>query len=203
VAEGRHSAARAALAGAAERARREGQHSLEAAALHDLARLGDAASVRERTAALAATVQGELMAARALHVDGLAHDDGDRLDAAAGSFAALDCHLFAAEAAVAAATAHRRGGAARRAAASELVARSHAERCEGAATPALRSTPAAPELTRREQEVAGLAASGRSNREIADELVVSVRTVENHLQRVYAKVGVRSREELARALDPG
>jgi DNA-binding CsgD family transcriptional regulator len=58
------------------------------------------------------------------------------------------------------------------------------------------------ELTRREHEVAGLAAQGRSNREIADQLVVSVRTVENHLQRVYAKLGVSSRDELGATLGP-
>jgi DNA-binding CsgD family transcriptional regulator len=57
-------------------------------------------------------------------------------------------------------------------------------------------------LTRREREVAGLAAQGRTNRDIADELVVSVRTVENHLQRVYAKLGVGSRDELRVALEP-
>jgi DNA-binding CsgD family transcriptional regulator len=48
--------------------------------------------------------------------------------------------------------------------------------------------------------VARLAATGRSNREIAEELVVSVRTVENHLQRAYDKLGISGRDELAAAL---
>lgn len=52
-------------------------------------------------------------------------------------------------------------------------------------------------LTKREREVAALAADGASNQAIADQLVISVRTVENHLQRCYAKLGVRSRTELA------
>jgi DNA-binding CsgD family transcriptional regulator len=55
-------------------------------------------------------------------------------------------------------------------------------------------------LTRREREVAGLAAAGASSREIAAKLVLSVRTVDNHLQNVYSKLGVASRDELARVL---
>jgi DNA-binding CsgD family transcriptional regulator len=51
-------------------------------------------------------------------------------------------------------------------------------------------------LTARESETAALAARGRTNREIADGLVVSVRTVESHLGRVYRKLGVTSRQEL-------
>jgi len=45
-----------------------------------------------------------------------------------------------------------------------------------------------------------MAASGRSNKEIADDLFLSVRTVANRLQRVYEKLGVSSRTELASAL---
>jgi DNA-binding NarL/FixJ family response regulator len=56
-------------------------------------------------------------------------------------------------------------------------------------------------LTDAEQRVARLAASGLRNREIADQLVMSVRTVEGHLSSVYAKVGVRSRTELALFFD--
>lgn len=56
--------------------------------------------------------------------------------------------------------------------------------------------PAAPEdlgLSDREAEVMGLIAQGRSNREIARELVVSEKTVKNHVNRVFAKLGVPSR----------
>jgi len=64
--------------------------------------------------------------------------------------------------------------------------------------------PASGELTQAEGRVAQLAAAGRSNREIAAELVVTVRTVETHLTHVYGKLGVRSRAELAAkvAADP-
>jgi DNA-binding CsgD family transcriptional regulator len=56
------------------------------------------------------------------------------------------------------------------------------------------------ELTPTEQRVAELAAEGRSNREIATELFVSERTVESNLTRVYRKLGIRSRTQLARRL---
>lgn len=55
-------------------------------------------------------------------------------------------------------------------------------------------------LTPSEQRVAMLVAEGRTNREVAASLVVAERTVEGHLSRVYAKLGIRSRTELARRL---
>lgn len=57
------------------------------------------------------------------------------------------------------------------------------------------------QLTEAEARVAKLAAAGRTNREIADTLFMSVRTVEGHLSRAYAKLGVRSRTELALFFD--
>ncbi|YCH18609.1 LuxR C-terminal-related transcriptional regulator [Arthrobacter sp. D1-29] len=55
-------------------------------------------------------------------------------------------------------------------------------------------------LTRREQDIVELALQGLTDREIAQRLMVSVRTVEGHLYRTYVKLGVRSRDELASAL---
>jgi DNA-binding CsgD family transcriptional regulator len=53
-------------------------------------------------------------------------------------------------------------------------------------------------LTAREHEIAELVAAGRTTREIAQELVLSPRTIEAHLRNIYAKLGVRSRVELTR-----
>ncbi len=53
------------------------------------------------------------------------------------------------------------------------------------------------DLTDTEQRIAGLVAAGRRNREVASELYLSVRTVEGHLVKIYRKLGVRSRSELA------
>ncbi len=57
------------------------------------------------------------------------------------------------------------------------------------------------ELTPSERQVVDLAVAGRSNKEIAAALFVSVYTVEAHLSHAYAKLGVRSRTQLARRLD--
>ncbi|MFF4824143.1 helix-turn-helix transcriptional regulator [Streptomyces sp. NPDC001312] len=55
-------------------------------------------------------------------------------------------------------------------------------------------------LTTTELKVAGLAVSGASNRQIAQRLFVTVRTVESHLTNVYRKLGVRRRDQLTEAL---
>jgi predicted ATPase/DNA-binding SARP family transcriptional activator/DNA-binding CsgD family transcriptional regulator len=57
-----------------------------------------------------------------------------------------------------------------------------------------------PDLTRREKEVAALVAQGLTNRQIAKELVVSERTVENHVANILKKVGVHSREQVAASI---
>jgi DNA-binding NarL/FixJ family response regulator len=56
-------------------------------------------------------------------------------------------------------------------------------------------------LSPAELRVAQLAAEGRSNKEIADELFLTVRTVESHLSAVYRKLMIRSRGGLAKALE--
>jgi DNA-binding NarL/FixJ family response regulator len=54
-------------------------------------------------------------------------------------------------------------------------------------------------LTAREREIAELVADGRTNREVAEQLVLSAKTIEAHLRNIYAKLGIRSRVELTRA----
>ena len=57
-------------------------------------------------------------------------------------------------------------------------------------------------LTPQEVSVARLVATGRTNRQVADELVVSIKTVEYHLANVYGKLGIRSRQELVPTFGP-
>jgi DNA-binding NarL/FixJ family response regulator len=73
----------------------------------------------------------------------------------------------------------------------------------GRRTPALRST-AAPDvsfgaLSPRELEVAALLHERLTNRQIAERLVLSPKTVENHVARIFEKLDVRSRVDVARA----
>ena len=56
------------------------------------------------------------------------------------------------------------------------------------------------QLTPREAQIAGQVAEGKSNREVADALYLTPKTVEFHLTRVYRKLGVRSRSELVRKM---
>jgi DNA-binding NarL/FixJ family response regulator len=60
--------------------------------------------------------------------------------------------------------------------------------------------PAPLELTATEARVASLAASGHTNRQVAAELFLSPRTVEDNLARVYRKLGISSRAELGAAM---
>jgi DNA-binding CsgD family transcriptional regulator len=58
--------------------------------------------------------------------------------------------------------------------------------------------PSAPnDLTPTEERVADLVAAGRTNKEVAEALFMSVKTVDSNLTRIYRKLGVRSRTELA------
>jgi DNA-binding NarL/FixJ family response regulator len=58
-------------------------------------------------------------------------------------------------------------------------------------------------LSAREREIAELVGSGRTNRQIAAELHLSEKTVENHLSRVYGKLGISSRAALAALISGG
>ena len=186
---------------AADMARASKQYTLEAAALHDVARLGAPAGVRRRLEELAGLLEGRLAALLASSAVALAADDGAALDRVGAAFQDLGALLLAAEAKAAAARAHRAAGREGSANASQERAAALATTCQGARTPGLGPAMPLSVLTPREREVAMLAAAQASSREIATRLQLSVRTVDNHLGRVYAKLGVSSRAQLATLLE--
>jgi DNA-binding CsgD family transcriptional regulator len=194
--------ARRGLEEAAALGRRIGDRVGEAAALHGVARLGDAKSVVRRLTELADEVEGELVPARAAFATAAARGDAERLEEVSSQFETMAATLLAAEAAAEAAVLWSRAGNPKRAAGAGVRAGVLAERCQGAVTPALQAVETRARLTPAEHETAVLAATGHSNKDIADELFITVRSVENRLQRVYNKLGISSRTELAAALDP-
>ena len=72
-----------------------------------------------------------------------------------------------------------------------------ANRCGGAATPAVKIAARPLPVTDREREIAELIAAGLTNKEIAEQLTLSIRTVEGHVYRACYKLGVADRDELA------
>ncbi|MFF5114250.1 LuxR C-terminal-related transcriptional regulator [Streptosporangium sp. NPDC000509] len=195
VARGERGTARRVLREAAAEARERGQFSSEATLLTDLARLGGAAEAANRLTELA-KAGGPFITARARLAVALAVGDRDGLIAVADDFDRMGASLFAAEAAGAAAELWRRFGNPRQASAAAARSAAAAALCEGARTPLLQAADAAVPLTAREREIASLASGGMSSKDIAASLTISVRTVDNHLQRVYAKLGVSDRQEL-------
>jgi DNA-binding CsgD family transcriptional regulator len=180
--------------------RHRGNAGFEIMALHDVVRLGAPGRVATRLTELATVVEGRLAPLYAAHAAALARPDGSQLDAVAGAFAELGYILLAAEAAAQAAAAHRSVGCRARAGVSAARARALAARCGGARTPALAILDPAVGLTRRETEIARLAATGLPSRVIAERLVIAVRTVDNTLGAVYNKLGLGGRDELTTAL---
>jgi ATP/maltotriose-dependent transcriptional regulator MalT len=168
--------------------------------LHDAVRLGAVTEAASRLRALATKTDSALVAARAQHASALLVRDAPLLDAAVESFDAIGARLLAAEAAADAADAWRRARDQRRGTLLDLRSHDLAAQCEGAVTPRLVRTTTVVPLTAREREVALLAAAGESSRAIAERLYLSVRTVDNHLSRIYDKLGVSSRAALAEVL---
>ncbi|MFG1664857.1 LuxR C-terminal-related transcriptional regulator [Streptomyces sp. Y7] len=135
---------------------------------------------------------GRLTGVFAAHADALARADGPALDQVARQLQDRGFLLFAAEAHAQAVRAHRNPRAART---SRTRAVALARRCQGARTPAL-SGLVLGELTARQRQIVTLAATGLSNRQIAEKLTLSVRTVGNHLYSAYTRLGASDRGAL-------
>jgi ATP/maltotriose-dependent transcriptional regulator MalT len=189
--------ARQVLRAAAEEAASRGYRMSEAWLLHDVARLGDPSAVAGRLAELADACEGGLVAAYADHT---AARTAAALADVVDRFDAMGALLLAAEVATETSQAYQRDGDRRASAALGVRASTLARQCEGARTPGLTAPVVVVPLTARERDIAALAAQGDSSKEIAERLFLSVRTVDNHLQNVYSKLGVSGRRQLAAAL---
>ncbi|MCB0964207.1 MAG: AAA family ATPase [Acidimicrobiales bacterium] len=189
--------ARALLVAGATAAEASGAVLLAAFARLDALRLGDRdqAEPLARAAAVAGSTIVDLAARWAA-----SPRDGAELDAVADGFEQLGCRLVAAEVHAAAATAWRAAGHPKRATAAEGRADALARRLRGADTPGLTVVEAVVPLTPREREVALLVADGLTSKEVAERLFLSARTVSNHLQNAYTKLGISKRTELGEAL---
>lgn len=172
--------------------------AIRADAAYGALRLGAAArTCAELLAPLAERMQSELVSAYLAHATALAAGDGLAQLEAARRFAELEADLLSAEAAASASRALRSQGREASSREAAALAAKHAGRCQGARTPAISQVAELVELTGREREIALLAAGGHSNADIAKQLVISVRTVETHLYRVFKKIGIGDRELLA------
>jgi DNA-binding CsgD family transcriptional regulator len=170
-------------------------------AMHTQARFGAPCQVTDALDRLERRIDAGIVNPMAAHARNLATANPQGLQDVAAAFADLGADLLAADAAADAAVAWTREGHSRNAAAATRQALDLAGACQGATTPALQSISARARLTPAEHETAVLAAAGHSNKAIADELILSVRSVENRLQRVYEKLGISSRAALPHALD--
>ncbi|MCB0977806.1 MAG: hypothetical protein KDB02_10150 [Acidimicrobiales bacterium] len=201
-ADGHLAAAAERAASAAELAAVSHMHGVVVFAAHDAARYGGAALVQHTISDADVTVDGPLLRARLDAVLALARGDAAHLHAVSEAFERIGAALYAAEAAAGAARLYRGDGDATAAVRSEVRFQRLLARCPAAAVPWLSGVTATTPLTKREQETAVLAAAGSSDTEIARHLDLSVRTVQTHLGRVYAKLDIHSRSALAEALLP-
>ena len=199
-AAGRTGAAVDAARRATDWARAAGAVVEEAEALDAWLRLAPAAPLAERVAELAALTDSGLVAVLADHAQALVSRDAAALLEVSERFAAMTAWWQAAETAAVAAGIFESQDQPRAAKAAARTAANFAGRCEGTPRSAGTGQSGSASLTKREREIAILAADGWSTREIAEKVYLSARTVENHLYRAYVKLGVTDRAGLAAAL---
>jgi DNA-binding CsgD family transcriptional regulator/tetratricopeptide (TPR) repeat protein len=185
---------------AAELAKAGGNVVGEARVLHELVRSGLALKVVDRIVQLGAESDSALIHARVAHAVASANSDPAALASASEMFAELGACVLAAEASLEASSMYLRNGDARRSTACAVRAETLLSNCDMKPQTYSLSASTLTPLTVREREIAYLAAEGLSSKLIGERLFVSARTVENHLSRVFTKLGVSSRQELEIAL---
>jgi DNA-binding NarL/FixJ family response regulator len=188
-------------------------------ALVAVGRLEDAESVLQQLGQQATALEHRWATPAALRCHAfvlLAHERAEEAAAAAeqaaAAFAEIGFPLDRARSLLVAGAAKRRAGQRRQAAESltsaveiltELPAPLWLERAEDELRRAAPRPRRDRELTSAERRVAALVAEGMTNREVAAQLFTTVATVEAHLTRIYRKLGIRSRTQLARAVADG
>ena len=166
-------------------------------ALHDAVRFGDAQATAPQIVELREVCTGGLMETCGAHAVALAGADPDALLEAAAAFVAIGATRLAAETAAQAGALLARLG--------DAVASRRAVACAqmlgGGSLPVTpMRDPARSVLTRRQAHVISLVLEGRTSRQVADHLSLSIRTVENHVAKVFRVVEASSRAELASVL---
>lgn len=139
----------------------------------------------------------------ATHAESLLAKDGEALLKVSGAYKDMGDRCTAADAAAQAGVALAQAQSNSRATLAASTAQQLRQEVGGLSTPATRSPITPTPLTGRQREIAELVAVGLSNKEIADRLVTSVRTVEGHLYRACQRVGAKSRSELAAIMRAG
>lgn len=167
--------------------------------LADAIRLGHPALVAGHLDHLRGHMDGEAAPLLSAHAEALAEGDAEHLERISDRYGELGWRLRAAEPSVDAAGVHVSRGNIRAAARASTWAQHIAEHFT-ALTPPLARMPKG--LTSRKRQIARLAAEGVDNREIADRLFLSVRTVENHLSKTYRILGIEGRGQLSVLLGP-
>jgi DNA-binding CsgD family transcriptional regulator len=201
AASGRLGEAVASVEEAGRLARDRGQPTHELACIQAAAQWGDA-SQTSRARELAEALSLPLADAVALHAEALLAGDGECLLAASAGYRGIGDRAAAADAAAQASVAFGESQQHKRALYAAAMARELAEECGGLHSPALR-TPLGLKLSGRQRDVVELVVAGLSNREIAEKLVMSVRTVEGHVYRACQRVGAQCREELTSIVRSG
>ncbi len=180
--------------------RRRERFAHEGMLLLERARLGAAKEVSRRLGEIADLCTGGPTRLRAEAAAAMASGSGDHLLRVARACEEAGMVLVGAETALRASHVYADEGERRAAAEARQVSDLLRRETGNARTPGLVHRHGAHALTPREKEIALMAAEGMSSREIATHLVLSIRTVENFLQRVYNKTGITSRRELPRVL---
>lgn len=197
IASGQLREAHDALRSSANLAEECGDVVGSAIAWHTIARTGGAEQTWSKLETLAAHVDNAIVPLRAAHAKLIAMRDAPGLLTMSATFDEMGATLLAAEAAAEASVIWRTANEPQQSVAAQRRSNELSRQCAQAHTPALQSGQARAILTAAEHETALLAARGRTNREIADALLLSIRTVENRLQRIYEKVGISGRAQLA------